>query len=114
MPSLLIKGGRVISPEQSIDTLMDVLVRDGLVERLCPGSSPEGSEVVDAHGQVVSPGFVDIHAHLREPGGEDSETLASGLAAAIAGGFTTVCAMPNTRPVNDRPESTRAMIGKSE
>jgi dihydroorotase len=114
MPSLLIKGGRLVSPEQSIDAAMDVLIRDGLIEGVGPNLSSKGAEILDALRQIVSPGFIDIHAHLREPGGEASETLESGLAAAVAGGFTIVCAMPNTRPVNDRPEPTRAMIANAE
>jgi dihydroorotase len=109
MESLLIKGGRVLSPEDDLDGTLDVFVEDGVIRRIATGLESLG-EVIDAEGLVVCPGLVDLHAHLREPGGEVSETLETGLAAAVAGGFTSVCPMPNTRPVNDNPESTRAMI----
>ncbi len=110
MASLLIKGGRVLSPEDSLDGQFDLLVEDGVIRQIAPSLSARADETLYATGQVVAPGLVDIHAHLREPGGEASETLETGLAAAVAGGFTAVCPMPNTRPVNDRPESTRDMI----
>jgi dihydroorotase len=110
MSSLLIKGGRVISPEDSLDGVLDVLVENGVVSQIAPNLPAHADDTLDARGLVICPGLVDIHAHLRVPGGEISETLETGLAAAVAGGFTSVCAMPNTRPVNDSPESTRAMI----
>src|SRR5438067_3797840 len=101
MSSILIRAGRLIS--DSLDGEMDVLLEDGEVRRIGQELNAAGADILDARGLVVSPGFVDLHVHLREPGGETSETLASGLAAAVAGGFTMVCPMPNTRPVNDRP-----------
>ena len=110
MSSLLVQGGRIISPADSLDGPFDLLVQDGLVRRIAPGLTMRADETLNARGQVLAPGFVDLHVHLREPGGEESETLATGLAAAVAGGFTAVCPMPNTRPVNDRPELTRALI----
>ncbi len=110
MASLLIKGGRLLSPEDSLDAKLDVLVEDGEIRQIAPHLTAGADETLDACGHVVSPGFVDLHVHLREPGGEISETLQTGLAAAVAGGFTAVCPMPNTRPVNDHAESTRAMI----
>ena len=113
MSSLLIKGGRVISPEDQLDGVFDVLVEHGLIGRIAPQISEGADEVLEASGEVVSPGFVDIHVHLREPGGEASETFATGLAAAVAGGFTAVCPMPNTKPVIDSPELVRAMIDKA-
>jgi len=113
MASLLIQGGRVLSPEDRLDGELDVLVEGGVIRRIGPRLGARADESIDARGQIVAPGFVDLHAHLREPGGEISETLESGLAAAVAGGFTAVCAMPNTRPVNDRPESTRTMIERA-
>ena len=114
MPSLLIKRGHVISPEDQLDGELDVLIEEGMIRRIEPQISVAADEVLEAAGQVVSPGFVDIHVHLREPGGEISETLDTGLAAAVAGGFTAVCPMPNTKPVIDRPELVRAMIEKSQ
>jgi dihydroorotase len=114
MPLLLIKGGRVLSPEDSLDGQFDLMVEDGVIRQITPSLSARADETLDATGQVVAPGLVDIHVHLREPGGEASETLGTGLAAAVAGGFTAVCPMPNTRPVNDHPESTRAMIERAQ
>ncbi len=114
MGSLVIRGGRVISPEDGLDGEFDVLMEDGVVREIAPNASGHADETFDARGQIVAPGFVDLHAHLREPGGETSETLETGLAAAVAGGFTAVCAMPNTRPVNDRPEATRALVEKAK
>jgi dihydroorotase len=110
MESLLIQGGRVLSPEDKLDGRLDVLIEGGLIQHIAPRIARAADEVLDARGQIVAPGFVDIHCHLRVPGGEDSETLETGLAAAVAGGFTSVCAMPNTRPVTDRPEQVRALI----
>ncbi len=114
MTSLLIKGGRVLSPEDSLDGQFDLLVEDGVIRQIAPSLTTRADETLDATGQVVAPGLVDIHAHLREPGAEASETLETGLSAAVAGGLTAVCPMPNTRPVNDRPESTRAMIERGQ
>jgi dihydroorotase len=114
MAALLIRGGRVLSPEDALDGRFDLLVEDGVIRQIAPRLTTRADETLDATTQVVAPGFVDMHAHLREPGGEASETLATGLAAAVSGGFTAVCAMPNTQPVNDRPESTRAMIERAQ
>jgi dihydroorotase len=99
---LLIKGGRVIDPANGVDGVMDLLLRDGRVaEAGSIVSAPAGTRTVDAAGLVVTPGLVDLHTHLREPGFEYKETIESGTAAAAAGGFTTVCAMPNTEPALD-------------
>lgn len=99
---ILLAGGRVVDPSRGIDRTLDVLLEDGVVarvdERIAP---PKGAELFDAAGLVVAPGFVDLHAHLREPGQEHKETIATGTAAAAAGGFTTVCTMANTEPVVD-------------
>lgn len=114
MASLLIQGGRVLSPEDKLDGELDVLVEDGTIQQISPRIRPGADETFDARGQVVAPGLIDLHAHLRVPGGEISETLETGLAAAVAGGFTSVCAMPNTRPVNDRPESTRSLVENAQ
>ncbi len=99
---LLLKGGRLVDPSSGLDGVGDVLVRDGKIESV--GGSiapPPDATVVECAGQVVSPGFIDVHAHLREPGREDVETIATGARSAAAGGFTAVCAMPNTDPVTD-------------
>ncbi len=107
MRKLLIKGGRVIDPGRGVDRVADVLVTDGVVRGLGSGiDPPEGSAVIDAAGMVVCPGFIDLHCHLREPGFEYKETISTGTLAAARGGFTTVCAMPNTSPAMD----TRATV----
>src|ERR1041384_6520960 len=107
MPSLLIKGGRVVDPANKVDAEMDVLLRDGKVAEVYPrGKGKGGDEAFDARGLTVAPGFIDLHVHLREPGQTHKETIASGTQAAAFGGFTSVCTMPNTHPVNDTPETT--------
>ena len=99
---VLLRGGRILDPSRGIDETGDLLVRDRLIEAY-GGSlgTPDGAEVIDCAGAVVAPGFIDVHCHLREPGREDVETIATGARAAAAGGFTAVCAMPNTEPVTD-------------
>jgi len=102
MRPVLIKGGRVIDPSQNRDEVADVLLIDGVVAEVGNDiGTPDDAEVVDAVGKVVAPGFVDVHVHLREPGKEEAETIATGARSAAAGGFTGVCAMPNTDPVTD-------------
>src|SRR5438046_6755636 len=110
---MLISGGPVVPPEDGLDCNLDVLVDNGVIRRIAPALALPADETLDARGQVVSPGLIDLHVHLREPGDSDSETLETGLAAAVAGGFTAVCAMPNTRPVNDCVEATRALIERA-
>ena len=101
---LLIRGGRVIDPSQALDSVLDVLVLDGRIAAIGDAlRSPEGARELDASGLTVTPGLIDVHVHLREPGGEHKETIATGSRAAAAGGFTAVCAMPNTDPVVDDP-----------
>jgi len=104
--SLLIRGGHLIDPVAKIDGLMDVLLRDGQVVEVAPPNKirGDGDEKFDARGLIVAPGFIDLHSHLREPGQGYKETIASGTAAAAAGGFTSVCCMPNTTPVLDSPD----------
>ena len=115
MSAILIKGGRLIDPAAGIDAERDLLLRDNRVlavdapGKLKAAAKQEEAETIDASGFVVAPGLVDIHVHLREPGQGYKETIASGTAAAAAGGFTSVCAMPNTTPVNDSLEITRWM-----
>ena len=110
-PSLLIYGGRVVDPVARVNIEMDLLLRDGRVAEIAPSKKLRGSadEKFDARGLIVAPGFIDLHVHLREPGQAYKETIASGTAAAAAGGFTSVCAMPNTVPVNDSPATTTWM-----
>jgi dihydroorotase len=109
---LLIANGYVIDPTQGVNAGMNVFIEDGRVVALLGrgDARPEGAEVFDATGLVVAPGFIDLHTHLREPGQEFKETIATGALAAVAGGWTSVCAMPNTDPVNDNPAVTGAII----
>ena len=104
--SLAIKGGRVIDPANKIDAEMDVLLRDGRVAEVAPRNKLRGSadQTFNARGLIVAPGFIDLHVHLREPGQSYKESIATGTAAAAAGGFAAVCSMPNTSPVADTPE----------
>ena len=113
MTSLVIRGGHVVDPSAGIDAPKDILIRDGRVAEIAsPGKlkSANGAQALDATGLTVAPGLIDIHVHLREPGQGYKETIATGTAAAAAGGFTAVAAMPNTTPVNDSPEVTRWML----
>jgi len=99
---VLFKGGRLVDPSSKLDGIGDLLVRDGKIESVGGNiAAPADATVIDCTGQVVAPGFIDVHCHLREPGREDVETIATGARAAAAGGFTAVCAMPNTDPVTD-------------
>jgi len=104
--SLLIKGGHLVDPAAKINAPMDVLIRDGRVAEVAPPNKIRGDadEKFDARGLIVAPGFIDLHVHLREPGQNYKETIATGTAAAAAGGFTSVCTMPNTTPVVDTPD----------
>jgi dihydroorotase len=110
---LLIKGGRIIDPSRNVDQTGDLLAEDGLVKAYAGGAAGEGAEIFDASGLIVAPGFIDLHVHLREPGQEYKETIRSGVESAVAGGFTSVCAMPNTTPVNDNASVTRYVIEKA-
>ncbi|HEX6926501.1 MAG TPA: dihydroorotase [Longimicrobiaceae bacterium] len=104
MSRVLITGGRVVDPSQGLDQVLDLLLVDGQVAELGENlTAPEGTERIDARGLVVTPGLIDVHVHLREPGGEHKETIRSGARAAAAGGFTAVVAMPNTSPPIDNP-----------
>lgn len=109
----LLKGGRVVDPTQSMDEVADVRLVDGLVAEVGPGlDSTEDTEVIDCAGLVVSPGLIDVHVHLREPGGEHKETIATGAASAAAGGFTSICAMPNTDPPIDDPAAVGFVVAQ--
>ncbi len=105
MATILIQGGRVIDPASGFDQTADVLLSDGVVAEIGRLSPPRGARVIDPEGSLVSPGLIDPHVHLREPDPEHHETIASGSAAAVAGGFTAVCCMPNTRPPIDTVEA---------
>ena len=114
---LLIKNGRVLDPASHTDALKDVLLKDGRIKEIAPAgklSVDSGVEAFDASGLIVAPGFIDMHVHLREPGQENSETIETGTLAAARGGFTAVCCMPNTRPVNDNASITRFIVDRAK
>lgn len=113
---LLIANGHVLDPASGINAGKNVFIENGRVVALLDYGDgvPEGAEVFEASGLIVAPGFIDMHVHLREPGQEYKETIASGTAAAAAGGFASVCAMPNTDPINDNPAVTRFIIEQAE
>ncbi len=114
MSRILLKGARAVDPSQHLDSICDVLIADGRIEACGPRVAHEATapdiQVIDCTGLVVSPGFIDVHCHLREPGREDVETIATGARAAAAGGFTAVCAMPNTDPVTDNQAAVGFII----
>ena len=111
---ILIKNGRIIDPANNIDETADLLIQEGRVSKIACNISPGAEmEIIDATGQFVVPGFIDMHTHLREPGYEYKETIKTGTMAAAAGGFTTICCMPNTKPVNDSQSVTRFIINKA-
>jgi dihydroorotase len=112
--TILIKGGQVIDPGR-FNGIADVLIEDGNISAVASGlAAPTGALVIQAAGRLVLPGFVDLHVHFREPGFEYKETIQSGTAAAVAGGFTSVCAMPNTNPVNDNQSITEFMLDRAK
>ena len=115
MKPQLLKGGRVVDPSQDHDDVVDLLIVDGKIEAMGNGlGEPDGAELVDVSGKVVAPGLVDVHVHLREPGREDAETVATGAQAAAAGGFTSICAMPNTDPVTDNQAAVGFIVKQGE
>ena len=115
MASLLIKGGRVVDPSQGVDGQYDVLIENGRVVKIEKNiSETEATEVLDVDGLIVSPGFIDLHSHLRDPGQEWKEDIETGSQAAVAGGITSVCCMANTDPVNDNPAITKYIVEKAE
>ncbi len=113
MSKLVIKNGRVVDPSQTLDRVCDVAIEDGAVRQIDAAIDTTGCEIFDASGLVVAPGFIDIHVHLREPGFEHSETIETGARAAAAGGFTSICCMPNTQPVNDSPTVTSYILDRA-
>src|SRR5688500_17881869 len=111
---LLLKGGRVVDPASGRDGEFDLLIEDGKVARVGKSIPADAAEVLAMKpGWIVAPGLIDIHVHLREPGQEHKETIATGTASAVAGGFTAVACMPNTDPVNDHPGITELILRKA-
>ena len=112
---IFLRGGRVLDPSQGVDRTSNVLVRGGTIaeiaDRLTP---PDDAVVLDCGGAIVAPGLIDVHCHLREPGREDVETIATGARAAVAGGFTAVCAMPNTEPVTDNQAAVGFIVRQAQ
>ena len=113
MAKILIKGGRVISPAQKLDKTCDVLIEKGKIAAIGKDLDDKGAKVIDAAGKIVTPGLVDIHVHLRDPGLEYKEDIASGTLSAVTGGFTSVACMPNTQPVNDNQTVTSYILSKA-
>jgi len=111
---ILLQGGRIIDPSRDVDEVGDVLIQDGTIAGVGRGlSAPDGALVRKMNGKVIAPGLIDLHVHLREPGNEDEETVASGARAAAAGGFTAICAMPNTDPVTDNQAAVGFIVRQS-
>src|ERR1043166_6421685 len=112
---VLLKGGRVVDPASNRDGEFDVLIEDGRIARIGKSLPVESADVVSlGRGWLVTPGLIDIHVHLREPGQEHKETVATGTASAVAGGFTAVACMPNTDPINDHPGITDYILKKAD
>src|SRR6202030_1796499 len=114
MRKLIIRNGRVIDPASRLDAIRDVLVEEGRIAVIGEKLRVAGATELDATGLIVAPGFIDMHVHLREPGFEYAETIESGSRAAAAGGFTSICCMPNTSPVNDNATVTSYIIERAE
>src|SRR5271155_3913516 len=113
MRKLIIRNGRVIDPANGLDSIADVLIEEDRIAAVGEKLQVSGAERFDASGLVVAPGFIDMHAHLREPGFEHAESIESGARAAAAGGFTTICCMPNTSPVNDNATVTSYIVERA-
>ena len=114
MKKLILKNGRVIDPASGHDEIADVLLEDCRIADVGKDLDGTGAEEFDATGMIVAPGFIDMHVHLREPGFEHAETIESGSRAAAAGGFTAVCCMPNTKPINDNATVTSYIVERSK
>src|SRR5689334_17039775 len=110
---IVIRNGRVIDPASQTDRIADVLIVDGRIAGVAPSLSSPNAQVFDASGMIVAPGFIDMHVHLREPGFGHAEGIESGSRAAAAGGFTSVCCMPNTKPVNDSATVTSYIVERA-
>jgi dihydroorotase len=113
MSRLLVRNGRVIDPASKFDAVADVAIEDGRIAGIGEIAAIAGAEIFDASGLIVAPGFIDMHVHLREPGFEHVETIETGARAAAAGGFTSICPMPNTKPVNDNATVTSYIVEKA-
>ena len=113
MSKLVVKNGRVVDPAQNINYVADVGIEDGVVREIKPDLNTTGAEIFDATGFIVAPGFIDMHVHLREPGFEYAETIETGSRAAAAGGFSSICCMPNTNPVNDNATVTSYIVDRA-
>ena len=111
---VLIKNGRVIDPANKLDAVQDILIVDGVISQIADSISAEDAEIIDAAGKIVTPGLIDIHTHLRDPGQEYKEDIVSGTCAAAAGGVTSLACMPNTSPVNDNLPVTQYIINKAQ
>ena len=111
---IVVKGGRVIDPAQGLDKVLDVLIENGKIAKVGTGLKSEGAEVIDASGKLVTPGLIDIHVHLRDPGLEYKEDIVTGTRSAAAGGFTSVACMPNTNPANDSKAITLYILRKAK
>ena len=113
MTALLIQNGTILDPSQALETKSDLLIQDGRIAAIGTDLKADGAEVFDATDLIVAPGFIDLHVHFREPGFEYKETIESGARAAVAGGFTSVCCMPNTKPINDNSSVTSFIVEKA-
>jgi dihydroorotase len=107
---IVIRGGRLVDPATNRDEVGDILIVDGVIREIGPDLSVDEAEVVDAEGMIVSPAWIDVHVHLRQPGFDEKETVATGTDAAVAGGFSAVACMPNTKPALDSPEVIGALL----
>lgn len=114
MGKILVRGGRLVDPVQGIDEIRDLLIQDDRVLRVEPEIADSEAEVIDASEKVVMPGFIDLHVHLREPGFEYKETVMTGAQAAVRGGVTTICPMPNTNPSIDSPDRVTDLLQRAE
>ena len=111
---ILIKNGHLVDPKNKIDGMMDVLIENDRIKKVAKKIVEKSDKEIDAKGKIVVPGLIDIHVHLRQPGFEYKETIQTGLRAAVKGGFTGVCPMPNTNPVADRRSDMEFLVGEAK